>query len=424
MKVCILSDTLSSPSHPSSITELWPFLQQISGLHATQEHSSDQQEPEVQDETNNYETNDRVDRVRKPAKDTSLTIQELHVCGFRQMNESGKTREVFTQIQHDSVLYAHRFFASSMAGFAGSKAMKATVHKMGVDLLDVHALYSSVSHVSYKVASRLCIPYIITPGNRLDNSKLAPDKRHRFRHWLYESKHLQMADAFRATSDQQADTFRQAGLLNPIAIIPQGVEVSTMMYQNDLIKPTRTIAYIGPIQNGYGVEYLLRAWTALAYHRPGWELRFYGDINSRYGRQMQQLTNKISSPRTTWHALDHDENPWKDVDLCVFAPEHPCEGFEVQKGLSKGIPVLTSTATPWSQVASHHCGWSIRLTHEGLRSGLEKATASPPGQLKAMGQKGQQWMQNEYSWSKVTADVMELYGWVTLQCKKPDFVYM
>ena len=48
----------------------------------------------------------------------------------------------------------------------------------------------------------------------------------------------------------------------------------------------------------------------------------------------------------------------------------------VAEALAHSLPVLTTTAAPWSILRERGCGWSVDPTVDGITEGLRQATES------------------------------------------------
>jgi glycosyltransferase involved in cell wall biosynthesis len=86
------------------------------------------------------------------------------------------------------------------------------------------------------------------------------------------------------------------------------------------------------------------------------------------------------------------------------------------------VPVITTRATPWSELQDRQCGWWIDVGVEPLVSALKEATSLSREQLEAMGARGQKLVQEKYSWPQIAQQMLEVYEWVLGRRPAPDCV--
>jgi glycosyltransferase involved in cell wall biosynthesis len=77
----------------------------------------------------------------------------------------------------------------------------------------------------------------------------------------------------------------------------------------------------------------------------------------------------------------------------------------VAEALAHGVPVLTTTAAPWSILRESGCGWSVDATVDGITEGLCQATGLDSEALRDMGKKGRALVVEKFSWKRI-ADLM------------------
>ena len=69
-------------------------------------------------------------------------------------------------------------------------------------------------------------------------------------------------------------------------------------------------------------------------------------------------------------------------------------------------------------------GWWIPNDVDSLRATLEQAMAQPPELLHAMGARGRQWMQRDFSWEDVAGMMEAAYRWVSKGGACPPWIRM
>jgi glycosyltransferase involved in cell wall biosynthesis len=98
-----------------------------------------------------------------------------------------------------------------------------------------------------------------------------------------------------------------------------------------------------------------------------------------------------------------------NADLLVLPSHSESFGMVVAEALAHGVPVLTTTGTPWSVLPQRGCGWWVETTAGGIAEGLRQATSQPPEVLRAMGERGRELVAAEYGWEQVAKRFVRIY---------------
>jgi glycosyltransferase involved in cell wall biosynthesis len=59
-----------------------------------------------------------------------------------------------------------------------------------------------------------------------------------------------------------------------------------------------------------------------------------------------------------------------------------------------------------------------------MAAALSESLAKPEERLLAMGEKGQAWMQRDFSWDGVARAMLDLYRWLAEENDRPAFVHL
>jgi len=152
---------------------------------------------------------------------------------------------------------------------------------------------------------------------------------------------------------------------------------------------------------------LVEAWARV---RPdGWLLRIAGPDEAGHQRQVERavsdagLGEVISFTGPVGHQMK--KSAFFDSDLFVLPTHSESFGMVVAEALAHGLPVLTTTGTPWSILPESGCGWWVDATVDGIAEGLRQATILDPETLQAMGAKGRALVTAKFGWKRV-ADLM------------------
>ena len=113
---------------------------------------------------------------------------------------------------------------------------------------------------------------------------------------------------------------------------------------------------------------------------------------------------------------------YDNSDIFILPTFNENYGIVVAEALARGIPVMTTTGTPWGELDTLNCGLWVNNTHEGLKKGLLDILSLSKHQLRDMGSNGRRLVADKYLWDRTTLRTIELYRWILHGGVKPDFV--
>lgn len=233
---------------------------------------------------------------------------------------------------------------------------------------------------------------------------------------------LKRSHCFHVTSSSEYEDVRRLGLRGPVAIIPIGIDIPAL--PNDISRQNK-IVFLGRIDPVKGLDILIPAWTRIAEHFPAWELVIAGPLDNDYANTMQALARRLNTPRIQFSGQvlgDAKQALLSEAAVFVLPSYSENFGIVVAEALAYGVPVITSTETPWHDLERRKCGWLIPPTQDALERALQEALRQPSQALKNMGHRGREWMQSNYAWSSVADMMHQTYAWLLQGGHKPDWV--
>jgi len=284
----------------------------------------------------------------------------------------------------------------------------------GVELVHDHGLWLPFNHRVAQACRQHRIPRMVSPRGMLEPWALNHKRwKKKAAWWLYQRKDLRETVALHATADSEAGQFRLLGLKSPIHIIPNGVDPDAFASADAPVPSTGpcTALFLGRIHPKKGLPLLVDAWAKA---RPsGWRMKVVGPDEGGHRAQVQKLVEKagligeweFSGP------LDGEEKRQALAAASLFILPTYSENFgiAVAEALSSGLPVITTTGTPWQKIREHQCGWWVDPDANSLRTALAEATTMSPEQRKQMGRRGAAWMAAEYGWDGIADRMLAAY---------------
>lgn len=375
-----------------------------------------------------------VRRLWQSASELGVNVT-VHSTDSFQVQESAQDRELWQPLdcrQWPTVGMKALGYSTKMAGGVQSSLVG------GSSIISQHGLWLHYGRVAKQVGSNGGVPVIIHPHGMLEPWALRRSswkKQVTGRLWEYEN--LQRAACLRVTSSEELRSVRDFGLKNPVALIPNGIDVedfatlpSTAEAEALLpaLKGRRVLLFLSRVHPKKGLPLLLQAWKALLPERKGWLLAIAGPDQNGHTAELQQMVKELdlSSSVVFLGAIFAEKKlaAYALADLFVLPSFSENFGVAVAEALAAGVPVVTTSGTPWKNLPERGCGWCTDATVEQLTGTLREALLLSPNELSEMGAKGSVWMQHDFSWERLAAQMIEVCEWTLAGGDTPSCVTM
>jgi glycosyltransferase involved in cell wall biosynthesis len=286
----------------------------------------------------------------------------------------------------------------------------------GVQVLHNHGLWLIPNVESGWAARSSETPYVVSPRGMLASAALAFSNFKKRAFWTcLQGAVLRRASCLHVTSDAEYHDVRAFGLTNPVAIIPNGIDVPEPVVLPHEPSGRRTILSLGRIHPKKGLERLVRAWATIERDHPACWLRIAGPPEDGHDAMLRALGESLGVARLSIEPPIYGEQrtaAYRDADLFVLPTLNENFGVTVAEALAAGTPVVATDGAPWPALEPEGCGWWIAQGVEPLAAILDRALAMPRERLKAMGAKGRDWMIRDFSWDRVAREMMATYRWL------------
>lgn len=331
-------------------------------------------------------------------------------------------------VQHDYKCYTYGSWKISYR-LDYSPATKKGIMSAAIksDIIHSHGLWNMTNIYSGIVAHKTKKPHIISPEGTLSQVALRKNFLLKKISLLSgQKKIINAADCLHATSILEYDMIRKAGYRNPIAIIPNGIDVPKDIYKRkNHINRRKRLLYLGRITPVKGIDTLLKAWSTIQNKYNEWDLYVTGIDDRGYEKQMKDMVRNINAKRVTFtgpvYAKDKTE-AYLNADIFVLPSYTENFAIAVAEALSYGIPSIVTKAAPWSGIEKYKVGWWIETGVDSLVSCLEDALGCEQNLLNEMGDKGRKWMKQEFSWNNIGYKMLKTYQWILGNEDKPEWV--
>lgn len=281
------------------------------------------------------------------------------------------------------------------------------------DLLHNHSLWMMPNVYPGHVASRFKLPLLVSPRGTLSDWAFTSGSWTKRIFWpLMQRPALVGATCFHATAVSEYEDIRRMGFRQPVAIIPNGVDIPALA--NETTCGMRTLLFLGRIHPIKGLDMLLPAWAAVQARFPDWRLRITGPDNG-YLSQARNLASALGLQRVEFSGALYGEEKWhayQDADLFVLPTYSENFGMSVAEALAAGTPAIVTQGAPWSGLVTEKAGLWIEIGLDPLVAALEALLLHSHDELSAMGQRGRAWMERDYSWTYIGQQMAGVYAWL------------
>ncbi|MDP1612364.1 MAG: glycosyltransferase [Sulfuritalea sp.] len=297
-----------------------------------------------------------------------------------------------------------------------------------ISLIHNHGIWLPVNHWAANAALRMQVPLVIHPRGMLEPWSMS---YHRLRKQIvmraYQRRDLARASAFVATSQGEYESIRRIGIAAPVALIPNGVDFDDPDQADDgLVRAeanVRTVLFLSRIHPKKGLLELVRAWQQI---RPdGWRLSIAGPDENGHLAEVLSLARELKVDGTIDYLGVVDgadkQKLFRSADIFVLPSFSENFGVVVVEALAQGLPVITTTGTPWRDLPQLGCGWCVDPAVAPLAEALRQAMSVSDDERRAMGQRGREYARG-YDWDGIGQTTAAFYRWLLGRGPRPECV--
>jgi poly(glycerol-phosphate) alpha-glucosyltransferase len=330
-------------------------------------------------------------------------------------------------------------------GFGFSPGLQRAFADSNADMAHLHALWMFTSVVVNRWSRKKHRPYVVTLNGMLEPWATQNSRwKKKLALLFYEQSCLDGAACIQANSEAELQSARLFGLRNPVAVIPNGIDLPELASERRThsegtvaalkAEGRKVLLYLGRIHPKKGLFNLLRAWAgvqafsdkAQGSNGKEWVLAVAGWGEARHEEELRlQIANHQS--RGSVVLLGPQFN--RDKQLCF----RNCDAF-ILPSLSEGLPMAVLEAWSYAKpvLITPECNLpegfargaalGIEPSTLGIERGLNLLFESTEGDRQTMGHHGLKLVSERFTWSKVAAEVHMVYGWVLGGGSRPSCV--
>lgn len=301
--------------------------------------------------------------------------------------------------------------------------LKAYFSTHNFDYLQGESMWIPLSHDILSIARKNNIPYTFVPRGSLEPWSLKQKwLKKKLAMMLYQKKDIQNAACILATADMERNNLRKLGFTNPIAVIPNGIDISEYpcRKESEKINVKKQILFLSRIHYKKGIELLIEAWQEIYKDFSDWNVVIAGNGEEQYISKLKtMITEKgLGESMIIVPPLFGQEkyNLYKESSLFILPTYSENFGMVIAEALACGVPAITTKNAPWEILVTENIGWWIDLSITEIKKTLKEAMSQNKDKLFDMGQKGSKVVYDNYYYVNTARRVFELY--ISLRDKK------
>lgn len=299
-----------------------------------------------------------------------------------------------------------------------------------IDLIHGHGIWLPANHWTSRFSSANNIPLVLHPRGMLQPWAMSHKAwKKKIAMILYQRSDLELVKMFIASALGEYEALRNLGFRQPIAIIPNGIDlkksVQCLKNIDRLNDKKRSALFLSRISRSKGIINLIDAWSIAM--PKGWELLIAGPDEDGHLAEVLKRIEKLglkNSIKYIGEVTGEIKNKtYEKANIFILPTFSENFGLVVLEALMSGLPVITTIGAPWSDLEKYKCGWWIDVGIEPLVSALIDATTLTDEDRNQMGKRGRDYAQM-YDWNSISFKMLQSYQWLLNRGEKPDFIQL
>jgi poly(glycerol-phosphate) alpha-glucosyltransferase len=337
--------------------------------------------------------------------------------------------------------------------FGYSPGLRTALFNGQFDLLHVHGLWQYPSCLAHSWHRKTGAPYVVSPRGMLDVWALENSRwKKKIAGYLYENAHLRNAACLHALCESEAQSFRAYGLKNPIAIIPNGIdlpeignrksEIGNAPWQG-LIEPgKKLLLFLGRIHPKKGLLNLLRAWADIRKSEIGnrksneWVLAIAGWDQGGHEAELKQLCSELQIPfadiRDPKSEIGNRKSEISPPSVLFLGPQFNeaksgcyahadafilpsfSEGLPmaVLEAWANGLPVLMTPGCNLPVAFASNAAIRMEAYPEDIANRMHDFFRLAEPAQNEIGKKGFELVRKQFVWPVIGQEMVRLYQWI------------
>ena len=290
--------------------------------------------------------------------------------------------------------------------------------------------------VAAKAARALDKPHVVSPHGMLEPWAMANSALKKRVMWrAFQGRALHEARCLHALCEAELTAMRDLGLTNPIAVVPNGVNLSDFA---DLPAPAafddafpsardrRVLLFMARLHPKKGLVPLLQAWKSVAPAFADWLLVIAGPDEGGHRAQLEQIVADAGLENAVLFTgmLDGALKRAALARAQTFVLPSHSEGFSIAilEAMAARLPVLLTPGCHFPDAVDAGAALEAQPQVEALGEALRQLLAQSEDERAQMGARGYELVARKYTWERVATNWKRLYLWCAREGEAPSSV--
>ena len=297
------------------------------------------------------------------------------------------------------------------------------------DIIHQHGIFLPISIFTKSLSKRIKV--IISPHGLLEPEALKTQYwKKKIVRFFYENSNLKKSSCLVACSEKEASNLSSLNLDVPIVILPNGIDESFIKEKTTFdervlfrkkrgIPPNKKILlFVSRIHPIKGLPFLLRLISEIksSFEDSDWIFVIAGiDENSHeqylktfvIQNSLQEIVKFVGPVYGRDKILLYD-----NASTFILPSKSENFGIVILEALARGIPVIASKKTPWSDLEKFKCGWWVKRNEKDFLVTLINLMSLKSSKLTSMGESGKKLVAQKYLWKSIAKQSTSFYRWV------------
>lgn len=287
-----------------------------------------------------------------------------------------------------------------------SPALRVALRYADVDVMHAHALWMRPLHYATLASEHRKIPLVISPHGALTPWALRRSAiKKQLAARLVHPRAFQRAAGWHVASELERRDLVRLGFGQPVCVAPPGIalpEASACVAARDYydarapqLRGQRVLLFYSRLHGKKRVRELVEVFAGLAAQHPRWHLLIVGipETETVMGLRRQADHRGLRARVTVLDGSDAPA-PYPLAELFVLPTHSENFGLVVLEALSHGVPIVTTTGTPWADLESVGAGACVEL--EALSRALGEWMSRDGVALRHAGALGRDWARQHF----------------------------
>ena len=322
------------------------------------------------------------------------------------------------------------------SGFGFSLDLRNLVRASHADVIHSHGLWMWSDWVASQSARARNKPHIVSPHGMLEPWAMANSARKKAVMWrVFQQRALNNAHALHALCEAEQKAMRALGLTNPIAVIPNGVNLAEFSDLPDasefdaafpIARNRKILLFMARLHPKKGLVPLLHAWKELASEFGDWLLILAGPDEGGHRAELEKLIEEfeLHQAATFTGMLDGTLKRAALSRADAFVLPSFSEGFSIAilEAMACRLPVLLTPECHFPDAVRDNAALEARPDAKSLAQFGRELLRLNDEERAQMGGRGYNLVARDYTWESVARAWKALYRWSAGEGPKPNFV--